>query len=575
MKNNSIIIEKNNKKIDYIKFIDYYRKLIEKSELLCQEGNRKNSEGKFDSKLWIFFEEIDCNYMYMDFAIYEKLIKKKIITEREVSIIKCWLVEKLIDLEVSIETISRMFNSIYYFILQTDNFDVIKLNSEEGDIIGGLLLDKEKNTHVMYYIKKYIEFLFTNDILAEPQKIYFEELKNYSYKEYKEIGVRTLPKNKELLDFDYYLKKFFYEEQDADLLYYFYPILLWWKITNIIPMRPSEFTSKLQRDCLKVIDGKYYLKISRIKIIESNDAIPGRLPIIDKIEISEELYLLIEKYISITNFDSKTRTLLSYIAARHFKREYNTKVNATVLGSVRNKKINDVFTTRDLSRLINSFYRVVIENKYNYYIKNRVNPGDTRHLAFMSLLLQGVDPVTIAMLGGHTTLAAQDYYYVHTDYYIDSEIYKYINFSNFHKNDYDLKKIVFSKDVISPVILADCEKTSDKIGFCTVINNQNYKIDQCKEYCFLCKYWWCEPTEENYKDLKKYVLKNILGPIQKRIRENELLLQKLFKNMNPVNIEGIQIDNNDLNLIRKTRLDLLSDADNFVFHKKNFLGLGQ
>jgi hypothetical protein len=193
----------------------------------------------------------------------------------------------------------------------------------------------------------------------------------------------------------------------------------------------------------------------------------------------------------------------------------------------------------------------------------------------MSLLLQGVDPVTIAMLGGHTTLAAQDYYYVHTDYYIDSEIYKYINFSNFHKNDYDLKKIVFSKDVISPVILADCEKTSDKIGFCTVINNQNYKIDQCKEYCFLCKYWWCEPTEENYKDLKKYVLKNILGPIQKRIRENELLLQKLFKNMNPVNIEGIQIDNNDLNLIRKTRLDLLSDADNFVFHKKNFLGLGQ
>ena len=85
-----------------------------------------------------------------------------------------------------------------------------------------------------------------------------------------------------------------------------------------------------------------------------------------------------------------------------------------------------VFNSENMNNLLKSFYTHIIENLYGCYVNNedKLTLGDTRHLAFCSLYLQGMSPVEIAMLGGHTTLEMQDSYTNHVTYYIDDEIFR-------------------------------------------------------------------------------------------------------------------------------------------------------
>lgn len=73
--------------------------------------------------------------------------------------------------------------------------------------------------------------------------------------------IRTLPNFKHTLSFDYIIndfsKKWNYYERII-----FYPLLLWWRITLVIPMRVIEFCS-LSSECAFMDNNKYYLKIPR------------------------------------------------------------------------------------------------------------------------------------------------------------------------------------------------------------------------------------------------------------------------------------------------------------------------
>lgn len=77
---------------------------------------------------------------------------------------------------------------------------------------------------------------------------------------------RKIPYSKDVIAFKYYLDRFFNEKHPVVLKNFYMSILLWWKITSVIPMRPSEFAFKLKRDCIFTTDENYYLKIDRVKI---------------------------------------------------------------------------------------------------------------------------------------------------------------------------------------------------------------------------------------------------------------------------------------------------------------------
>src|SRR5690606_19336763 len=80
-----------------------------------------------------------------------------------------------------------------------------------------------------------------------------------------EKKTRIIPSGKDILNFSYIVEDYFKVEDDSqkDYLHYF-PLLLWWRITTVIPLRPFEFCS-IVPDCLIYENDKCYLKLPRLK----------------------------------------------------------------------------------------------------------------------------------------------------------------------------------------------------------------------------------------------------------------------------------------------------------------------
>jgi hypothetical protein len=331
---------------------------------------------------------------------------------------------------------------------------------------------------------------------------------------------------------------------------------------------------------LSSIDDEYFLHIDRVKVTISNpERNEGRIPLLNKIKITKEIYDLISNYIESTAFDTDSTTMISYKAVLKFRTDFfkdNKRLSDIKLRfASRIKKYNDTFTRANLDTLIKSFYYVIIEGKYkDFNIKQRLAPGDTRHLAFTSLLLQGVSPIEIAMLGGHTTLEAQCSYTNHVEYYIDSEILNFVGNRNIDTpvTSKRLKEIIINKTYTCPRFIADCSPTEDGIGYCTVdMENENELCDNV-EYCIYCSKWWCEPTNENYIKVKNHIEHSSLDPLEKLLQEEKHFLSKLFSEARVINIEGLlELDKDTSEAVSQAILKLKSSADRIIFYKKSLL----
>lgn len=247
----------------------------------------------------------------------------------------------------------------------------------------------------------------------------------------------NLPSSKYILLFSYYLEKYFTDIekdesfQDAETLkkkILFYPILIWWNLTTIIPMRSTEFCL-IKRDCLLEENNKYFITITRIKkpLYQEN-----KDNYYTKIEINDSMYHLLNNYIKVTDEYGESETLISYRSLIY--------VDNTARRLLQKRDLNS-FNTNNLEKLLKRFYQEVIGEYYqnSLSLDQRLTPNDTRHIAFLSLMMQGISPVEIARLGGHKTIEAQYHYSFHKEYWIDNEVFKliknYKNISNFDNNN--------------------------------------------------------------------------------------------------------------------------------------------
>ena len=86
--------------------------------------------------------------------------------------------------------------------------------------------------------------------------------------------------------------------------------------------------------------------------------------------------------------------------------------------------------------LFRDFLDVIVVKQYGYTIVEKGNNeelgdneieyfqfGDSRHIAFLNLLLSGFSPYTSAQIGGHTTIRQQMHYYDHLETYLASKVY--------------------------------------------------------------------------------------------------------------------------------------------------------
>lgn len=326
--------------------------------------------------------------------------------------------------------------------------------------------------------------------------------------------------------FQYYLHKFEINEKDEDIRNLFYPVVIWWRLSIMIPIRPSEITYNLYKNCIFKMNNACYIRLNRIK---GNLIKNLQIPIAKKLCISQELYDLISNYQELVAYDTKSVTLFSinflrkcFMIVREKEDMFRDKGNTFL----RFYEDYTHFESSDLNQLINLFYDYYIDKQIDSAKDyDRLLGGDTRHLAFSSLLLQNLNPIDIAMIGGHTSLSSLSSYVNHVDLYIDSEIYRYYNKIDLNTDTYSrkLKDIIINMPFESPDSIKDAIPDEYGIGFCTD------NMFSCEDdLCFFCSKWWCRPSNENFVKAAKYISKRSMVKLKNEMSINKKMLNVLL-----------------------------------------------
>ena len=566
-----------------------YRLDLNNSNILRTESATYQSDATFDSKIWIFYNENTSKYHIINFSEIEDMVKLGVINKDDYIILKCWIVDEITSNNI---LPSSKAHKMYHFLnifIETHGFTKKFIQDNTGNKIKTFIDYLESDgvkRDVVNHLKSYINFIERIGYLNDGYPIFLKTVFEYEVKT-KRDKPRKLPKNSHVFEFDYYIKDFFEGDNDPLLQKIYYPIWIWWKVTNVIPMRPSELTTKTTRDCLITIDDKYYLKVNRVKVERTRHTInKPMIPVLDKLEITKEIYDLIQKYIDFTD-SYESYTLFSWTALIDFKEKYmdlrymdDYKEYLPFFHIDYEQKFNPLVFSRDnLKMLLSSFYTYIIENLYGCHVndEDKLTLGDTRHLAFCSLYLQGMSPVEIAMIGGHTTLEMQDSYTNHVTYYIDDEILSFISDKSICGTN--AKMFNTLKDIVDKkpwsyelnVDLSDFEKTDDGVGYCLLDTDTNEFCDDVP-YCAFCSKWWCEPTNHSYKVVRDYILDNEINPLQRELEVEEQFFIKLINQAKVLNINGLaELDKSDENAIKSQSLKIRAKADKIAFLKASLL----
>lgn len=207
--------------------------------------------------------------------------------------------------------------------------------------------------------------------------------------------------------------KVFWEHAGEELKVRYFPLWLWWHLTTILPLRPTEFTLT-PRDCLSYTeDGQVKLNVRRTKMKKQRGLYTYRIA-----------------------FDYE---LCTYTIPQGLAEEIKTYIEQTeCLPEQRNhvlfrtKKGTD-FNYDQLAGLLRDFYEEIVPQYYSVVQHGghleekeicRIFLGDTRHIAMISLILQGGNPVVCKELAGHEDINISSHYYGNLSELVDCMTYE-------------------------------------------------------------------------------------------------------------------------------------------------------
>lgn len=510
--------------------VDSVRNAKEILKVLQEEDAIFNAE--FEDDIWTFERKLHKTLIVFDFSKIRDAAKfRDYLDSSTVDLIKCCVANKLSNSYP--ETIISKFRCLNKIIETTHFFKASKANefieyirnyspsvqkcldyNDPFELLQELKKERSGVAVVRDMISTSLNFLIFSDL--QSFHVYYEPLINIRKLLPNEVFSRQLPSGKDVLKFDYCINRYFKSGINVPSRLFFCPIFLWWKITNIIPMRISEFCN-IKRECISEENDGYYITLPRQK----NPVTKRRIQVVDRLEISKDIFDLIEEYILLTNEFGKSKTLVSFRANTMLYSILGYSKN----GAVKIKRNLNYFNRLNFDTLLKRFYKEIVYDEYNETVQREIRPNDTRHFAFCSLLMQGYTPIEIARLGGHTTVEAQYHYSNHTEYYIDIEVKKLID--GYMKKDGELRGTFEGQEISYD----DIEKRSLQfpdnntrlpmdIGYCTD------KLQRCEsEECMLCKNWWIHPVE----------LIKIKPLIESKIRQrrNKIVEMGIFlKNLN-------------------------------------------
>jgi integrase len=325
---------------------------------------------------------------------------------------------------------------------------------------------------------------------------------------------KRLPNFASIFDFIDIIEHFYLNASSGELSRY-YPIILWWKISSVIPLRPSEILAT-EYNCLIKQNEKYFMNIRRSKgkemsVLLSEGATVEGYYYRDNIEITSDVYNFINKYKAFLKQridDTKIEFLFS-------KKLY-----------IQSKCVNyvdmneQIITSKQLFYLLDDFYATIIQNKYNKIPCRLVNgmsmkdidndkyidqlrPYDSRHIAIINLIILGNEPQTVMKLAGHHRMRTTQGYYNHIEEYCDAysiSFAKKMKLKDINKSEMITSDKCYSAQADLELVL---NQYSHKVegGICSYALKDFQPCYKVEGKHYKCPYFICSDKEKLNNDI--------------------------------------------------------------------------
>lgn len=297
------------------------------------------------------------------------------------------------------------------------------------------------------------------------------------------------------LKFDARLAEFWETASEENQVMYF-PVYFWWKLTSILPLRPTEFLLT-PADCIRQEDGRFLISVRRTR--NKKNCVKKHYTVKDDYEVCE--YEIPEGlYNDIGGYLNRTEKL-------------RKKENTTLLlpgSEARTWYLSYQQMAYRLRRLIKK--ELGLDGV-------SINLGDTRHLAMINLMLSGGSPVVCRELAGHEDIDISSNYYANLSAIVESTVYEYC-----HSGD---QRAVLDGRLYFPVS-APKQKVRVHEGYCDYLPVGSGDVSEClKNFKGQMRLGECHDCRHFYPDRQGLRL-NIRNNCKKEVdMSGEFLMQMI------------------------------------------------
>ena len=256
---------------------------------------------------------------------------------------------------------------------------------------------------------------------------------------------RRLDDFRNYLQFDRKLREYWRNADEESRRRYF-PVYLWWNLTAVLPLRPTEFLLT-PADALAKVNGKYVLSVRRTLMKKK-----GKRKVSYRIESDYEI----------------NRYEIPDALGAEIERHQSPRGESDTLFSS-NQSDGKRLSYAQLRMLL---YKFLIEELQEDCFSIRL--GDTRHLAMISLMLSGGSPTVCKALAGHDDIAVSAHYYSNLSSIIESSVYE--RFRG------DSQEAALEGRMYFPLSLPD-ERVRLQDGWCDYPDVINGDIRECLKNC--------------------------------------------------------------------------------------------
>ncbi len=241
---------------------------------LKEKGIIRNSD--FEDDVWIGYYDLSEMNMRFDFKM--DIPYKIVLSLKKYILVKLYLKKNVVHVT------NVAFSHVKDMILKTNILDIDAIPDFKKYVL------EKKDVLYLTNCKEYLQFCMYPNACEFYAKIKNLTIRNNSRS-------REIPSYDSILKYDCLIRDFI-DTGNIDLRIKYYPILIWWMISTIIPLRPSEFVL-LKRNCIYKEKDKYYIHIERVK--SKADRKKHTIPIMTEFQIPEALFGFINDFIDYAN----------------------------------------------------------------------------------------------------------------------------------------------------------------------------------------------------------------------------------------------------------------------------------